>query len=127
MPRPRVWTTETVIEHGRPLLVSLVEFERKACGSVMQAYRRVGERIGVKEAWVRHIIGRQPGKGMAAHVLLNICDAYRKLCDRIEAENELERTRMLHILGDLDALSETDDPPLASSRSVPPVGPLAAE
>jgi hypothetical protein len=68
----------------------------------MTAYERVASTIGVSASWLRKLIGRQSVE-LAAHEYLNIALAYRKLCERIEAEAENNRRRAVAAMESINA------------------------
>jgi hypothetical protein len=105
--RGRTMLTATQsVDQARSLSAALVERAERATRSRMAAYEQVASMVGVSSSWLRKLIGRQPGLSIEAHEFLNIAEAYRSICRRIEAEAELERLRFLAIGREADATAE---------------------
>lgn len=101
-------TAADALSYARPFAAALVERDERTAGSRMAAYEMVAQRIGVSPSWLRKLVGRQPGLVVEAHEYLNIAAAYRRLCERVEAEAERERALAA-------ALREKADAALASA------------
>lgn len=85
-------TAADSLAQTRPLLVALVERKRRSTGSKMAAYLAVARTVGRSTTWVRKVVGRQ-FVAIELHDYLNIANAYRAACERMEAEAELEKQR----------------------------------
>jgi hypothetical protein len=85
-------TAADIMDQARPWAADLVRCEEQRIGSRMTAYERVASTVGVSSSWLRKLIGRQ-SVALAAHEYLNLALAYRKLCERIEAEAENNKRR----------------------------------
>lgn len=96
-----------MLNRARPFAAGLVEREERRTGSRMAAYERVSEMVGVSGSWLRKLLGRHDGLMMEAHEFLNIAAAYRRVCERIEAERDREREMFLALRGDADAALES--------------------
>jgi hypothetical protein len=94
-------TASCAVERARPLVAALVDRDERHSGSRMAAYERVAGTVGVSSRWVRRLLSRQLSE-IAAHEYLNICRAYRSLCERIEAEAEHERRVAVALRRDAD-------------------------
>jgi hypothetical protein len=78
------------VDRVRPFAAALVQSEERRRGSRMSAYHAVAQVVGVSESWVRRLLGRRHVV-VEHHHALNLASAYRRLCERIEAEAERER------------------------------------
>lgn len=108
--RKRTMLTEAdTLEQTRPLVAAMVERATRRAGSRMAAYHDVGRDIGRAAEWVRKLVGRRRVV-VELHDFLNIAAAYRRLCERIEAEAERERMRVLALRGEVDAVLESACP-----------------
>ncbi len=101
-------TADDAIEKTRPFAQALVDRERRKRGSKMSAYAAVGDLAGVSESWVRRLLGGRPVVVELRH-FLSLAEAYRRMCDRVEAERDLERTRFLALRAEADAALEIAD------------------
>ena len=99
-------TAVETMDRARPIAVALVDREQRQSLSRRVAYGRVALRIGVSVSWLRKFIGRQPVT-LAANELLNLLAAYRRLCERIEAEAEIERQKLLALKDEPNAAFES--------------------
>jgi hypothetical protein len=95
-------TAVDIMNQAHPWAADLVRYEEQRIGSRMTAYERVASTIGVSASWLRKLIGRQSVE-LAAHEYLNIALAYRKLCERIEAEAENNRRRAVAAMESINA------------------------
>ncbi len=83
------------IEHKRDLATILVDRAEDYARSRMVAYRDVAAAIGASASWVRKFVNSDPAAGLNFAAAFNIERAYSRLCERIEAEQETERKRIL--------------------------------
>lgn len=118
--RPMLTAPQTA-EQARPFAAELVARVERQTGSRMAAYERVASTVGVSARWLRKLIGRQPIE-LAAHEYLNIVAAYRSLCERIEAEAELERARAAALRRQADEALRGAMAPLAGVAGPPESG-----
>jgi hypothetical protein len=116
-----MYTADDVFDDTRPMLVRLIEQERKMCGSAVQAVATVARKIGASSAWVQRVTGRYGSVSLHAHHYLNIKDAYDRLCERIEAAAEREKNITLALEGAAAHASVTVD--FRVSAVAPPKGP----
>jgi len=85
-------SAEDMRERAWPEAFTLIRHEQDRTGSRMNAYRAVARSIGWSKAKLQKLIGRQPF-ALHAHELLNLSQAYERLCARIEAQAAIERLR----------------------------------
>ncbi|MGA0595421.1 hypothetical protein [Enterovirga sp. CN4-39] len=95
-------TADDAIAKTRPFAEALVDRERRKRGSKMSAYAAVADLAGVSESWVRKLLGGRPVVVELRH-FLSLAEAYRRVCDRVEAERDLERTRFQALRAEADA------------------------
>lgn len=93
------------MQRTRPLAEALVDRERQRRGSKMSAYAAVADLVGVSESWIRKLLGGRPVI-IELHHYLSLAEAYRRVCERVEAERDLERTRFLALRSEADAALE---------------------
>lgn len=96
-------TADAIAEQARPFAVALVQTAEPRTGSRMRAYEHVAATVGVSASWLRKLIGRQHVV-IAAHEYLNLADAYRSLCEQIEAKAAQEQQQAAVLRETLDAL-----------------------
>lgn len=108
---------------ARPRLLGLVQRAEHRAGSRMLAYEAVARGIGVSASWVRKALGRQP-VGAPWHVIENIRFAYEADCERLEAEQQLDRERFYALGKEDHAVATGKDRRLgvAPGASVPRAG-----
>lgn len=114
-------TASEAIGRAHPFAAALVEREERRIGSRMAAYEAVANRVGVSASWLRKLLGRQP-LVVEAHEYLNLAAAYRALCERVEAEAELERQRIAALKGHADAALESGSEVVATSTRTKTAG-----
>lgn len=71
-----MYTPNDDLELLHPKLIALIEHEKRLCGCVMQAVRRVASKVGTSEHWVRRITGRYGKVKVQLHQGLNVMRAY---------------------------------------------------
>lgn len=98
-------TAADTLDRARPFAAAMVEREERRTGSRMSAYEIVGQSVGVTASWLRKLIGRQP-LVVEHHEFLNLAAAYRRICERVEAEAEIERRKLAVLRGQADAALE---------------------
>ncbi|RAI28741.1 hypothetical protein [Rhodoplanes serenus] len=97
-------STADVLDTARDMAAALVRRAERDTGSRMSAYERVGAAVGVSASWIRKFVAGDPGAKRVSFVAgLAIVNQYRRLCERIEAEAEAERTRANALMRDFDA------------------------
>lgn len=93
-----------IVDTTRAMAAALVARAERETGSRMSAYERVAARVGVSASWCRKFIAGDPSAKRVSFVAgLNIVEQYRRLCERIEAEAEIERVRADALMRDFDA------------------------
>jgi hypothetical protein len=90
----------------REIASELVAIERRKTGSRMVAYEAVATAIGTSSGWLRKFIAGQEAKEPGWVMGWKILDQYSRICDRVEAEIETERTRTLALKGMIDAANQ---------------------
>lgn len=86
--------TADVLDTTRDMAAALVRRAERDTGSRMSAYERVAATVGVSSSWCRKFIAGDPAAKRVSFVAgLAIVNQYRRLCERIEAEAEIERQR----------------------------------
>lgn len=108
-------TAADAINEARPIASALVQREERQAGSRMAAYERVARTVGASPSWLRKLIGRQD-VSLAAHHFENLKTAYRRACERIEAEAEAEKRAFLALGAKHAADSGTDQAAVLASR-----------
>lgn len=127
-----MFTAHETIDQLRPIAVVLVDREERHTRSRMTAYQRIASRVGVSSSWLQKLIGRRP-VSVALHEGMNLLMAYRRLCERIEAEADHERKTMLalkenkHHAAIEMALSPLVLPQADQGHDTPPVSPSLAQ
>jgi hypothetical protein len=82
---------------------SLVERAERQTGSRMAAYHMVAQTVGTSAEWLRKFINGREAKEPGWTTGWNILDQYDRLCERVEAELEIERTKILALKRQIDA------------------------
>jgi hypothetical protein len=98
----------------------LVERAERQTGSRMAAYESVASTVGTSASWLRKFIKGDEAKQPGWITGWNILDQYSRICDRVEAEIETERTRILALKGQFDAVTETFNRVVESSARAAP-------
>jgi hypothetical protein len=75
----------------------------------MAAYDVVASALGTSASWLRKFIKGREVKEPGWTTGWKILDQYSRLCDRVEAEIELDRARILALKGPMDAIASTVD------------------
>ncbi len=75
----------------------------------MAAYEMVAQTVGTSASWLRKFIKGNEAKEPGWTTGWNILDQYNRICDRVEAEIETERTKILALKGQIDAAHSTAD------------------
>ena len=99
----------------RSVANALVERAERQTGSRMAAYEMVAATVGTSASWLRKFIKGHEVKEPGWTTGWNILDQYSRICDRVEAEIETERTKILALKGQIDATASTIDRMVASS------------
>lgn len=99
-------TASDMERRAQPYAAALVERQERQTGSRMGAYEQVAAMVGVSASWLRKLIGRQ-NVVIEAHEFLNLAQAYRSLCERIEAAAEAERNRARELRSQADEAVES--------------------
>ncbi|WP_129610025.1 MULTISPECIES: hypothetical protein [Rhodoplanes] len=93
-----------VLDTTRAMTAELVRRAERETGSRMSAYGRVATTVGVSASWVRKFVAGDPGAKRVSFVAgLAIVNQYRRLCERIEAEAEVERQRAEALMEQMNA------------------------
>jgi hypothetical protein len=82
---------------------ALVERAERQTGSRMAAYEMVAQTVGTSSSWLRKFIKGQEAKEPGWTTGWNILDQYSRICDRVEAEIETERAKILALKEQIDA------------------------
>ncbi len=85
---------------------ALVERAERQTGSRMAAYEMVAQTVGTSSSWLRKFIKGQEAKEPGWTTGWNILDQYSRICDRVEAEIETERAKILALKGMIDAANQ---------------------
>lgn len=86
-----VMSGATHMDMTRDLTRELVRRAEWECGSRMGAYERVGQSVGMSAMWVRKLVHGYGDVRLLHVTVLNIQEAYRRLCERVEMKAENER------------------------------------
>ena len=82
---------------------AFVERAERQTGSRMAAYEMVAQTVGTSSSWLRKFIKGQEAKEPGWTTGWNILDQYSRICDRVEAEIETERAKILALKEKIDA------------------------
>jgi hypothetical protein len=89
----------------RQVANALVERAERQTGSRMAAYEMVAQTVGTSASWLRKFIAGREAKEPGWTTGWNILDQYSRICDRVEAEIETERAKILALKGKIDAVN----------------------
>jgi len=106
----------------RSVANALVERAERQTGSRMAAYEMVAATVGTSASWLRKFIKGDESKEPGWTTGWNILDQYSRICDRVEAEIETERARILALKEKIDAANSTVDRVVASTPRTAEVG-----
>ncbi len=96
-------------------------------GSRMQAYRVIGQKVGMSASWMRKFIAGQEAKEPGWETGWKILDLYSGFCDRVAAEFETERTKTQALKRQIDAITETFDRPVEAAARTESAGAAAPD
>jgi len=99
-------STAALTREAACYLVKQAEYKT---GSRMAAYEMVASTVGTSASWLRKFLAGREAKEPGWTTGWNILDQYRRVCSRVEAEVELERTKRLALKGQIDAITATFD------------------
>jgi hypothetical protein len=97
----------------RQVANALVERAERQTGSRMAAYEMVACTVGTSSSWLRKFINGYDAKEPGWTIGWNILDQYSRICDRVEAEIETERTKTLALKEQIDAANSVADRAMA--------------
>ena len=80
-----------VVKITRNVAAALVEREERRTGSRMVAYEVVAQTVGTSAEWIRKFISSNEAKEPRMTVGLNLIQAYRRVCERVEQAGDRER------------------------------------
>ena len=90
-------TRKTAMDRGgdltRSVAAALVDREERRVGSRMVAYEIVAQSVGTTSAWLRSFLSTNGAKEPRFSVGLNLIEAYRRVCERVELAGDRERQR----------------------------------
>lgn len=110
-------STAALTREAACFLVKQAEYKT---GSRMAAYEMVASTVGTSASWLRKFLAGREAKEPGWTTGWNILDQYRRVCSRVEAEIELERTKLLALKGQIDATAETFDRMVAGTTRAAP-------
>jgi hypothetical protein len=103
LPKMSTYPTAAFTRSAASLLIERAE---RQTGSRMAAYDVVASALGTSASWLRKFIKGREIKEPGWTTGWRILDQYSRLCDRVEAEIEVERTKILALKGQIDATAE---------------------
>jgi len=99
-------STAALTREAAGYLVRQAEYKT---GSRMAAYEMVASTVGTSASWLRKFLAGREAKEPGWTTGWNILDQYSRICNRVEAEIETERTKRLALKGQIDAAAATFD------------------
>ncbi len=75
----------------RSVAAALVDREERRVGSRMVAYEIVAQSVGTSAAWLRSFLSTNGAKEPRFTVGMNLIEAYRRVCERVEQAGDRER------------------------------------
>ena len=75
----------------RSVAAALVDREERRTGSRMVAYEVVAQSVGTSSTWLRSFLSTNGAKEPRLTVGLNLIQAYRRICERVEQAGDRER------------------------------------
>ena len=106
----------------RQVANALVERAERQTGSRMAAYEIVAQTVGTSSSWLRKFIAGREAKEPGWTTGWNILDQYSRICDRVEAEIETERAKILALKGSIDAITAIADQVVEYAARAPEAG-----
>jgi hypothetical protein len=110
-------STAALTRDAASYLVKRAEYQT---GSRMVAYEMVASTVGTSASWLRKFLAGREAKEPGWTTGWNILDQYSRICDRVEAEIETERTKILALKGQIDAATAAFDRVVESSSRTSP-------
>ena len=106
-------TRKTAMDRGgdltRSVAAALVDREERRVGSRMVAYEIVAQTVGTTSAWLRSFLSTNGAKEPRFSVGLNLIEAYRRVCERVELAGDRERRLKEEIHAALDSFDKLVD------------------
>ena len=99
----------------RAVALALVKRAERQTDSKMAAYDSVAKAVGASGSWLRKFINGQEAKEPNWTTGWNIIEHYNRICDRVEAEIELERMKHQALKREIDEVTSTLDRALAET------------
>lgn len=106
----------------RSVANALVERAERQTGSRMAAYEMVAQTVGTSASWLRKFIKGHEIKEPGWTTGWNILDQYSRICDRVEAEIETERAKILALKEVIDAANTTANRVVEGAAGAPSAG-----
>lgn len=100
----------------RTVANALVERAERQTGSRMAAYEMVAQTVGTSASWLRKFIKGHEAKEPGWTTGWNILDQYNRICDRVDAEIEAERAKILALKEKIDAAHSQANHMVESSK-----------
>lgn len=97
------------IDLPREIARTLVDRAERQTGSRMVAYRVVASTVGTTAGWLRKFINGSEAKEPGWSIGMNLVDCYNRMCERVEAEIETERVKILALKRQVDAVTTPVD------------------
>lgn len=76
---------------ARSVAAALVDREERRIGSRMVAYEVVAQTVGTTASWLRSFLSTNGAKEPGFVIGLNLIEAYRRVCERVEQAGDRER------------------------------------